>query len=103
MQCKTISKKDAYRVVNNAPGDLLLAFKYDCRNGISNSGKYIKKNQCKKLVNKSSQIILTYDNLVNILTFTPGYCKRWKFIVIMLRRIKRPILTALLNRSFICI
>ena len=50
VQLKIVSKKEAYKLIDEVPGDSILIIKYNDILGISNCGKHIKKRKGKKMV-----------------------------------------------------
>lgn len=67
VQLKIVSKKEAYKLIDEVPGDSVLIIKYNNMLGISNCGKHIKKRKGKKLVDKSSVVVLSQNNPVTML------------------------------------
>lgn len=67
MQLKIVSKEEAHRLIDNAPGNEVMMIQYNCMLGISNCGKRIKKKKSKKYVDKSSMVVLSQNNPVTIL------------------------------------
>lgn len=67
MQFKIVSKEEAHRLIDNAPGNEVMMIQYNCILGISNCGKRIKKKKSKKYVDKSSMVVLSQNNPVTML------------------------------------
>lgn len=59
---KFVSKEEAHKLIDNAPGDRVLVLTYNGVIGISDQGKYIRKKRSKKLVDKSTTLVLTDDS-----------------------------------------
>lgn len=67
MQLKIVSKEDAHRMIDEAPGNVVKILTYDNRIGISNIGITIKKRKGKKLIDKSKSIVLIDSNPIQML------------------------------------
>lgn len=67
VQLKFITKEEAHKLIDEAPGNGVVVFNYNSKKGISNYSKFIKKKKSKKLINKSSVIVLEQNNPITIL------------------------------------
>lgn len=61
-QLKLISKDEAHKLIENAPGSTVLVLQYNGTLGISDCGKHIRKKKCKKYVDQSSVVVLSQDD-----------------------------------------
>lgn len=61
-QRKFVSKEEAHRLIEDAPGNKVMLIQYNGILGISDCGKYIKKKKGKKFVDKSSVVVLIQNN-----------------------------------------
>lgn len=57
-QLRFVSKEEAHELIDKMPGDGIFIVKYNKIIGISDKGKYIKKNKGKKYVDKSDTLVL---------------------------------------------
>lgn len=67
MQLRIVSKEEAHKLIDEAPGNSVLVLTYDEVIGLSDYGKYMKKRKGKKLVDKSQIIVLSENNPVTTL------------------------------------
>ncbi len=58
-QLRFVSKEEAHKLIDDAPGDGVLVLTYNQIIGVSDHGKYIRKKKSKKLVDKSVTVVLT--------------------------------------------
>lgn len=63
-QHRFVSKKEAYKIIDNAPGIRVMIFTYNKKTGMSDNGRYVKKNKGKKLVDKAKVLVLTENSLI---------------------------------------
>ena len=64
MQLNFVSKEEARKMIDELPGDGVYIMTYNGTMGISDNGRYIKKKKGKKMVEKSSTIILQQNSFV---------------------------------------
>lgn len=57
MQPRIISKEEAHKMIDEFPGNGVMLLEYDQNIGISNCGKFVKKNKGKRLVNKAQSLV----------------------------------------------
>lgn len=57
-QLRFVSKEEAHKLIDEAPGNEVLILTYNSVFGISNHGKYIKKKKSKKMIDKSTMLVL---------------------------------------------
>lgn len=57
-QLRFVSKEEAHKLIDNAPGNGVLILTYNNVIGISDLGQYVKKKKSKKLVDKSATLVL---------------------------------------------
>ena len=67
MQLRIVSKEEAHKLIDEAPGNSVLVLTYDEVIGLSDYGKYIKKRKGKKLIDKSQILVLSENNPVTTL------------------------------------
>lgn len=58
VQLKFVSKEEAHRLIDEAPGNGIMILTYNNEVGISDNGKYIKKGRGKRLVDKATVLVL---------------------------------------------
>lgn len=59
MQLKRVSKEEAHKIIDEAPGNSLMVLTYDGIIGMSDYGKYMKKKKGKRLIDKYPIVFLS--------------------------------------------
>lgn len=72
-QLKFVSKEEAHRLIDEAPGNGIVIITYNAKAGISGTGKYIKKKKGKRMVDKASVLVLAQNNPVAMLNLHKTY------------------------------
>lgn len=57
-QLRFVSKEEAHKLIDEAPGNEVLILTYNNVVGISNHGQYVKKRKSKKMIDKSTTLVL---------------------------------------------
>lgn len=63
-QLRFVSKEEAHRLIDQAPGTGIMILTYNNNIGISDNGKFIKKRCGKRMVDKASVLVLAESNPV---------------------------------------
>lgn len=61
-QFRMISKKEAHRLIDEAPGSNVMVLTYNRNIGISDTGKYVRKKKGKILVDKAGVLVLAEND-----------------------------------------
>ncbi len=61
-QLRMVSKEEAHRLIDEAPGNVIMILTYNRKFGISDTGKYIKKKKGRILIDKASVLVLAENN-----------------------------------------
>jgi len=72
-QLKFVTKEEAHRLIDEAPGNGIMIIQYSSMLGISDQGRYIRKKKGKKYVDKSSVLVLAQNNPVAMLNLHQKY------------------------------
>ncbi len=72
-QLKFVTKEEAHKLIDEAPGNGVMIIQYSCVLGISDQGRYIRKKKGKKYVDKSSVLVLAQNNPVAMLNLHQKY------------------------------
>lgn len=72
-QLKFISKEEAHKLIDEAPGNGVMVLTYNRRIGISDTGKYIKKKKGRRLVDKASVLVLAENKPIMTLNLHNKY------------------------------
>lgn len=73
MQLRVISKKEAHKMIDNAPGNTVIVIQYDGTLGISDCGKQIKKWRSKRYIDQSSVVVFLQDEPISMLNLHERY------------------------------
>lgn len=57
-QLRFVSKEEAHKLIDEAPGNGVLILTYNNVVGISDHGQYVKKKKSKKMIDKSTTLVL---------------------------------------------
>lgn len=57
-QFRFVSKEEAHQLIDAMPGDGVLILTFNNTIGLSDNGKYIKKNKSKKFIDRSKTLVL---------------------------------------------
>lgn len=66
-QLRFVSKEEAHKLIDEAPGNRIMVLSYDNVIGISDNGKYIKKKKSKRFVDKSETLVLADTTPIMVL------------------------------------
>lgn len=57
-QLRFVSKEEAHKLIDETPGNEVLILTYRNAIGVSDHGRYIKKKKSKKMIDKSTTLVL---------------------------------------------
>lgn len=57
-QLRFVSKEEAHKLIDEAPGNEVLILTYSNMVGVSDQGKYLRKRKSKRLVDRSATLVL---------------------------------------------
>ena len=63
-QLRLVSKEEAHKLIDEAPGNVVLILTYSNAIGISDHGRYVKKRKSKKIIDKSITLVLADSRTV---------------------------------------
>lgn len=72
-QLKIVTKEEAHKLIEEAPGDSVLVLTYNKKIGMSDTGKYIKKKKGRMLVDRSSVLVLAESKPIMTLNLHDKY------------------------------
>lgn len=70
---KFISKIEAHKIIDMAPGNVVMLIQYNETIGMSDFGKRIKKKKGKKYIDKSALVTLSQEKPITILNLHEKY------------------------------
>ena len=72
-QFRIVTKEEAHRFIDAAPGNTVILLTYNVMRGISDHGRHIRKKKGRMLANKASTIILCENDPVITLNLHDSY------------------------------
>ena len=66
MQLSFISKEDAHKIIDSMPGNGIFVLTYNEKSGMSDNGKYIKKKNGNKMVDKAKVVVLSESQITTL-------------------------------------
>lgn len=67
-QLEIISKEEAYKLIDEMPGDKVLVLTFNTKSGNSNNGVFVKKKKGKKMTKDAATIVLSNSNPIMTLS-----------------------------------
>lgn len=68
MQLKYVTKEQAHKMIDEIKGNTIAVLSYNGSKGVSDKFTIVKKNQGKRMVDKSDEIALSENDVSNILS-----------------------------------